>query len=169
VAFAARCAERVRPLFERLWPNAPQDQTQALDRAIEAAARAARTGGREESWADYDDRFAADHEARKAAECADSKGAPRAAYIAYAASAAARAASDTPEVASAMAAHAASLAASVPERAEDRTAIIEAMRADLNALHDKFPDAKDDERTTIDPADLGPLEPAEAPSLASRS
>src|SRR5260370_9736553 len=44
VAFAARCAERVEPLFKRAWPQAPNSHVLAVRRAVqyakEAAARA---------------------------------------------------------------------------------------------------------------------------------
>ena len=34
VAFAARCARRVQPLFTALWPVAPQEHVHALNAAI---------------------------------------------------------------------------------------------------------------------------------------
>jgi len=45
VAFAARCAIRVRPLFEATWPEAPESYGRIVDRAIAAAASASETAG----------------------------------------------------------------------------------------------------------------------------
>lgn len=44
VAFAVRCARRVRPLFDEAWPNAGAVRTEAIDRAIELAERAVLEG-----------------------------------------------------------------------------------------------------------------------------
>lgn len=41
VAFAARCAERVRPLFRYFWPDAPQEHIDAVDAAGTLAWRTA--------------------------------------------------------------------------------------------------------------------------------
>jgi hypothetical protein len=38
LAFAARCAQRVEPLFQAMWPDAPQEHLNALDQAIRVAA-----------------------------------------------------------------------------------------------------------------------------------
>lgn len=45
VAFAVRCAERVRPLFTHAWPDAPREQIDAVDRAISIAKARALNGG----------------------------------------------------------------------------------------------------------------------------
>ncbi|MFN0146596.1 MAG: hypothetical protein ACKVT1_08805, partial [Dehalococcoidia bacterium] len=44
VAFAARCARRVQPLFLKHWPSAPKEHVEALDKAITLAETAARSG-----------------------------------------------------------------------------------------------------------------------------
>ena len=41
VAFAARCARRVQPLFKAAWPDAPAESCQALEDAITQAEHAA--------------------------------------------------------------------------------------------------------------------------------
>jgi hypothetical protein len=41
VAFAVRCAQRVRPLFTLAWPDAPAEHVEALDRAIALAQASA--------------------------------------------------------------------------------------------------------------------------------
>jgi len=41
VAFAARCARRVQPLFAEAWPEAPQTRVAAVERAIALAERSA--------------------------------------------------------------------------------------------------------------------------------
>ncbi len=41
VAFAARCARRVQPLFQAFWPEAPPEHVAAVDTAITLAERAA--------------------------------------------------------------------------------------------------------------------------------
>lgn len=41
VAFAARCARRVQPLFRYYWPEAPDDGLLAIDRAIDTAEQSA--------------------------------------------------------------------------------------------------------------------------------
>ncbi|HLO39609.1 MAG TPA: hypothetical protein VK176_01200, partial [Phycisphaerales bacterium] len=39
VAFAARCARRVQPLFTHFWPDAPRKHVEAIDNAITLAER----------------------------------------------------------------------------------------------------------------------------------
>jgi hypothetical protein len=41
VAFAARCARRVQPLFAQAWPNATPDRVTAVEQAIALAERSA--------------------------------------------------------------------------------------------------------------------------------
>ena len=41
VAFAARCARRVQPLFQRCWPEALAEHLQAIDRALELVEKSA--------------------------------------------------------------------------------------------------------------------------------
>jgi len=51
VAFAARCARRVLPLFSRNWPNAPKDYVTKLCYAVEVGERSAARAGAGEDWA----------------------------------------------------------------------------------------------------------------------
>lgn len=44
VAFAARCARRVQPLFQSYWPGAPKEHTKTIERAISDAEGSARVG-----------------------------------------------------------------------------------------------------------------------------
>ncbi|MEM9065772.1 MAG: hypothetical protein AAGB51_09820, partial [Planctomycetota bacterium] len=41
VAYAARCARRVQPLFKASWPDAPAEHVEAVDKAITLAERSA--------------------------------------------------------------------------------------------------------------------------------
>ncbi len=109
VAFAARCARRVLPLFQRYWPNAPAEHlaavTQAIDLSEQAAARAvkgvddaATTARAANSAAHIANSVGnANANANRAARAATSAAvyaadaATRAAYAAYAADAATRA------------------------------------------------------------------------------
>ena len=47
VAFAARCAERVRPLFRHYWADAPEEYVRAVDEAVTLAKRAATASRRD--------------------------------------------------------------------------------------------------------------------------
>ncbi|MEO1009164.1 MAG: hypothetical protein AAFX79_11400, partial [Planctomycetota bacterium] len=85
VAFAARCARRVQPLYRVLWPGAPEKHVQALDHAATLAERFA--NGAPASV----DELAAAHAAAHAADAA-ARAAARAAAAAHAAAAAAHAA-----------------------------------------------------------------------------
>lgn len=87
IAFAARCVRRVQPLYEGLWPDAPQKHISAIEHAIALAERTAAIG-LSESYESI---------ARKAATAADPAIHRAAAYVAYAASSAA-AASGTSDI-----------------------------------------------------------------------
>jgi hypothetical protein len=82
VAFAARCARRVQPLFQAAWPDAPGEYVEAVDRAIRVAEGSA-------AWARADAH--ADEGAAGAAGEAAAKGVGPAFAAGSAASAAARA------------------------------------------------------------------------------
>jgi hypothetical protein len=102
VAYAARCALRVLPLFEAAWPEALERDRNAVEWAIIAAARAARA-----ARADGDEAFfaGAAAEAREAAHLAAGLDS-RAYYAADAARAAADAARAADAAHAAIAAHA---------------------------------------------------------------
>jgi len=100
VAFAARCARRVLPLFQKYWPTAPEEHVRAVRSAVEFAESAAARG---------DDAVTVD--SILAAEAADAAGTTaRAANAARAAAYAADTSADDPHyvVASATRAAAAS-------------------------------------------------------------
>ncbi|VTR90898.1 unnamed protein product [Gemmata massiliana] len=51
VAFAARCARRVLPLFSHRWPDAPENYATRLTWAVEVGERSAAHAGAGEDWA----------------------------------------------------------------------------------------------------------------------
>jgi len=51
VAFAARCARRVLPLFSQKWPDAPEEHIARLVWAVEVGEKSAASAGRGEDWA----------------------------------------------------------------------------------------------------------------------
>ena len=92
VAFAARCARRAQPLFQKHWPDAPEEHVSAIEKAIHiaehAAARAAyaetdaQEVGHIRALAETDDDHAAD--AARAAAAAEATAAKIAANISHA-------------------------------------------------------------------------------------
>ncbi len=97
LAFAARSARRVQPLFKASWPQAPDKHIIALDNAITLAERSAADAD--------DDAYAADYYGVTAASYAADF------YAATAASYAAAEAAETEAEAAYAAAHAAAFAA----------------------------------------------------------
>lgn len=88
VAFAARCARRVMPLFKKYWPNATKEHLTAVAKAVSVAETAARAAAIDASHTAYpaypahaaaDAAYAAAHAAAYAAHAATS-----AAYAAHA-------------------------------------------------------------------------------------
>jgi hypothetical protein len=108
VAFAARCAKRVRPLFDLAWPDAGERYRRAVDWAISVAAGAAASAGHATHAA---------HAAEAAAHAAHAAAADAASAAPLAASAAAHAADAADADADLLAAHAAEAAADAATRA----------------------------------------------------
>ncbi|MAY75651.1 MAG: hypothetical protein CMJ31_13230 [Phycisphaerae bacterium] len=147
VAYALRCAMRVRPLVEVYWPNAPRKQLAAIDRAI-TLVQAAVTNPASTSASELSHAAVAADAAANAADAANAAAA-RAALAARAAAAA-----DT-----AHAAHAAHAAA-----ASNVAAANAAAGADYNTLaHLAREDGWADD-TGIDVERLGPLWPQGTPA-----
>ncbi len=126
VAFAVRCAQRVRPLFDMAWPEAPADLVVAVDSAILMAEQSAATtegaasAARAALAADAAEAFAAGHAAYSAAYAAD------AAYASMAAS-----------EASAHTAHAAAVHAVSAAQKSDIQGVAERIRRDYVRLHEQ--------------------------------
>jgi hypothetical protein len=175
VAFAARCARRVQPLFVASWPDAPAENVHGLDKAIrlpeESAARAVDLGA---SRAGY-------------AVLAGSGAEGTAAGVTYVAAIAAGVAEGcegehreaaasivgstpgtTEDEASAAAQLAASLAAKVPppQSAASRAAFVAVggvIRGDFELLLELAKAEKWDDATPVGPEVFGPMWPDGAP------
>jgi hypothetical protein len=73
VAFAARCARRVQPLFKVFWPEAPAEHCEAIERAIRLAESSAGSARLPAHAADADAADAARNAAEDAAKAAEDK------------------------------------------------------------------------------------------------
>jgi hypothetical protein len=173
VAFAARCARRVQPLFTHFWPGAPKEHVEAIDRAITLSEASARVGRAEASLstaAAAADTAALAALAALAAVRASASAALAAASAALAADAdaaattAADAAAATAADDAAAAARAASLAAAEVYVAA-AWADYESLRAILSNRKKKlFATLLDRDRAiSVDVANLGPLWPLGEP------
>ncbi len=166
VAFAARCARRVQPLFKFGWPGAPDEHVRAVDRAIALAEESAHMGRADSLILDAARAaYAANAAARAANAAARAANAANAAAraaraAAYAANAAANAANDADADADAADAAAAARGADAAARGADAAArgaaADAAARADYELLvalskKNRNPEA------TVDVALLGPL------------
>jgi len=171
VAYAARCARRVRPLFKHFWPEAPEEHIEAVDNAcrlsaasaaypaaVARAAAAARTAAI--FTAAYD---AANPRFVAAAAVARSAVAYAAAYAAADARSAAAAATAARSVTDAYA-----FAYALTEAAYASSASDAAARRDFNLLHKLAQGAASadwgertpwTDETPVDPDLLGPLWP----------
>ena len=157
VAFAARCARRVQPLFAKYWKDAPKEHIEAVDRAITLSEASARVGRPEASLSDAADAArvaAAAYAAVDAAAYAAADAADAAAYAAVDARAAADAAVDARAAARAAAYAAARAAADAADAAawSDYDRLLELATAERWA-HD----------APVDPDRLGPLWPSGEP------
>jgi hypothetical protein len=146
VAFAARCARRVQPLFEARWPDAPSERVRAVDRAIgmseQAGAMAAASAGNARAFADA---------ARAARADATTEGA---ATVAQAATYAARAAEAADPAYTTGTVLAAARAAAVYGWATSA-----AIRRDFEHLRAAASAESWTDRTPVPPAFFGPLWP----------
>jgi hypothetical protein len=153
VAFAARCARRVQPVFTAAWPSVPSQHVEAVATAIasaEATAKHARTSFTADPALAAD---AADAAARAAARSSDAADAADAA--ARTAARAARAAANAVDTAS-YAARAADAAAAFAA-----TNAASPMRSDFNLLVALSKQLAWTDDSPVDVALLGPLWPPE--------
>lgn len=172
VAFAARCARRVQPLFQAGWPKAPAEHVEAVKRAI----RIAETGAAGTTRAGAVAVAASASAATRAVSAASGQARLSAASAAYAADAAAVAsttaafsADASVVAASARASAAASAAFSAGEAARAvhgavaETGVIRAMRADLDKLQAVAKQEGWTDETPVPPEFFGPLWPEGEP------
>ncbi|MCW5777789.1 MAG: hypothetical protein KIS87_15240, partial [Phycisphaeraceae bacterium] len=172
VAFAARCARRVQPLFKHFWPAAPEEQVRGIDTAITLSERSA-AHAHADANAD-----AAANAADFAAGAANAANAANAAASAYAAAAsayaaAASAADAANAINAANAAYAAANAAkcafvdatdleavATTSDADDNTAAARAaMRRDFELLKAAAKAERWTDDTPVPPEFFGPLWP----------
>mgnify|MGYP001476120194 CR=1 FL=1 len=152
VAYAARCARRVQPLFTHFWPDAPPEHVEAVDKAINCAITAAASAGAEHSPAMAERTEAANTVAR-AIGAAKAVGQMNAAFVANAAHAAAHAARGDSLSASAAfdaSAHASHAADNSPE-------IAEACSSDFGLLGGMAVETDLHDGSAVLSSDLGPL------------
>ena len=155
VAFAARCARRVQPLLRAGWPDAPEEELEAVETAIAVAEQYSATGTA--SLVET----AQSYRATETARAAEAVGAQRSANVAYAAEAAyaaARAAAKAPEAASFAAAGAAEAAARASDAARS------AIRRDFDQIHRACLVDKWREDTSVPVDFFGAMWPNGAPS-----
>ena len=155
VAFAARCARRVFPLFRSGWKTAPEQHSHAIMRAIEVAESAA-TAAVSDVHTAYAAAAGADA-AANAAEAADDADAAADAAAATAARAAYAAADGA-----AAAADAAAFAVDATDANADVTVRI-AIRADFERLKRSAAAEHWTDETPIPPTVFGPLWPGGSP------
>lgn len=157
VAFAARCAERVRPLYKHFWPDAPQKYIDAVDEAVLVAWRAASQASVPAYAAAAAVAYAA-VDAIDVAAADDTAGAYGAAYAAHVAvRASAHAAAANARAANARAADAAAAADDAATHAAASGAAIAAMRRDYELLKALAEREGWTDESAVDPDLLGPL------------
>jgi hypothetical protein len=151
VAFAARCARRVQPLFTHFWPKAPREHIEAVDRAISLTQASAADPS---SVSTYEVRAAADYvdDAYVAATAADI---PEAAYATSPAANAAHAAAAD--------ADSAFLGAFLTARAARAADAVVAMRRDYELLRAAAASEGWTDDTPVPPEFFGPLWPEGEP------
>ena len=158
VAFSARCARRVLPLFGYHWPEAPAHHQRAITRAVSVAenvgyvAGAAYAGVADATYAVAAD---ATYAVRTAADAARSAGRSAADAVAAAADAATRSAARAAVRAAAAAVRAAAADAADMARA--------AIRYDFNGLRERANAEKWTDDTPVPPTVFGPMWPFGVP------
>jgi hypothetical protein len=155
VAYAARCARRVQPLFTHYWPDAPREHVEAVDRAITLAEAAAADPASASDWVPA---LAARSAANAAANAAAARSAARSAANA-AANAALNAAAANPAAAALTAANAAHATAANPAAAANAAALAHAARRDFDLLRALAEQHGWTDDSPVDVALLGPLWP----------
>lgn len=149
VAFAARCARRIQPLFRQYWPDAGPEQIHAIEKAIRLAEQSAATAMA----------AAEAHQAAKQALVAGG-GDEVTNAIAQAAGAAATAVEEARCGSAYWAWSAFRHAADVAERTSDKS-IVPSMHADFALLMRRCGEEKLSDTTPVNPDAFGPLaEPA---------
>jgi hypothetical protein len=164
VAFAARCAWRVHPLFKASWPDAPQDQVDAVVRVIEMAENAAASPKSSKRFTTT--AFNAAENARLIASMNTRLAAREAAHEAvrvgaYAADAAAIAAmrSEDDQYSTYKAIRAAATAAERAGSKETESLVIAGIRRDFEHLFNLSIDNKWDDETPVSPDVFGKMWP----------
>lgn len=148
VAFAARCARRVEPLYLKHWPRAPQEYVMAVERAVEVAEQAASAA----------DAAAAD----AAAAAADAAYSAASAAVTNTSSASASSAADAAASAYSAAYSAASTSASASASSSARSAGLRAIpviRQDFERIREAGQQRNWTHATPVPPAVFGPLWP----------
>lgn len=159
VAFAARCARRVQPLFKHFWPDASAEHVEALDRTITISERGAARA------ADDDHAYNAAANAANAADTAAINATTATTALAAAfAAAAARAADDDDDNNTARAADAARAAAARVGAEAERT-VLRAMRIDFEELKARAVAEQWIDDTPVPPSVFGPLWPEGEPEF----
>jgi hypothetical protein len=147
IAFAARCARRVQPIFSAAWPNAPQKWGTAVEQAISFAENAAGSGKANPTILIY---FTFPN-AYKAAEAAKTTKVTKAAKVAYAATYAALASSGSNE-------YAAELTAKVSQFAHNANhSTLQEMQRDFDKLKIESNREKWTDNTPVSRDFFGPL------------
>lgn len=164
VAFVARCARRVQPLFTQLWSDAPKERVEAVDSAITISERSAARASAAATDAARADAAEAAANAANAVDVAN----VRAAYVAYSAARAASAIHADSFHAAARAASAANAAADAAAAAGNdvhaaQAATVAAMRRDFELLKAAAKAAKWTDDTPVPPEFFGPLWPEGEP------
>jgi hypothetical protein len=162
VAFAARCARRVQPLFKALWPKAPAKHCKAVEGAIRLAEFSAATG-RVAAWRGATWRATGRVATRRAATWR----APEADYAAFAAYVAANAAIAADAAPDAARAAYAAVHAATPNRAGGkgwRDAVVRATRVDIEKVKTAAKKERWTDETPVPPEFFGPLWPEGEPA-----
>lgn len=158
VAFAARCARRVQPLFVAAWPDAPEKHIQAIDLAITIAEQSAADA----AAADDDAAAAAAADAAEEATATDTAFAAAADEAARAAAAAALAAADEADDAAESAAAAADAAVGAAVRLL-KVSLYPLIRRDFDTLLTAALSNEWDENTPVPEEVFGPMWPDGSP------
>lgn len=161
VAFAARCARRVQPLFNHFWPDAPKKHLDAVDAAVRLAENCASTASLTASAVDAVKAYAAAN-ATTAAYSANTANAAAAVAAANAADATAKAADATANAAVTAVAVAAGDAAAAANAVAAKAGIAEIV-ADFEFLLAAAEGEQWDDNTPVPPEFFGPMWPNGTP------
>lgn len=162
VAYAARCARRVQPLFLTAWPDAPQEPIEAIEKAITLAeaSSAATTASNSTSASDF---RATANAAAHAAALVDSKAARAAGHAAAVAAETAAVATPGLIVIPQPLVDAASLTDALTVATEGAAAVITRIRNDFEVLRALAEREGWDDETTVPQQVFGPMWPEGVP------